>query len=89
MKVVALAKANTELTAYVEEAQRGRVLVTRHGRPAALIIGVEGEEFEDLMTRTDPEFWRMIETRRSTSKTISASEMRKRLGLAKKRHKRR
>ncbi len=89
MKVVALAKANTELTAYVEEAQRGRVLVTRHGRPAALIIGVEGEKFEDLMTRSDPEFWRMIETRRSTSKTISAGEMRKRLGLAKKRHKRR
>ncbi len=89
MKVVALAKAKNELSAYVEEAQRGRVLVTRHGRPAALIIGVEGEEFEDLMTRTDPEFWRMIETRRSTSKTISASEMRKRLGLAKKRHKRR
>jgi putative addiction module component (TIGR02574 family) len=87
MKVVALAKAKNELSAYVEEAQRGRVLVTRHGRPAALIIGVEGEEFEDLMTRSDPEFWRMIETRRSTSKTISASEMRKRLGLAKKRHK--
>ncbi len=89
MKVVALAKAKNELSAYVEEAQRGRVLVTRHGRPAALIIGVEGEEFEDLMTRSDPEFWQMIETRRSTSKTISASEMRKRLGLAKKRHKRR
>jgi len=34
MKVVALAKAKNELSAYVEEAQRGRVLVTRHGRPA-------------------------------------------------------
>ena len=85
MKVVALAKAKNELSAYVEEAQRGRVLVTRHGKPAALIIGVEGEEFEDLMTRSDPEFWRMIEARRSTSNTIAASEMRKRLGLAKKR----
>ncbi len=56
------------------------MLVTRHGKPAALIIGVEGEEFEDLMTRSDPEFWRMIQTRRSTSKTIPAGEMRKRLG---------
>jgi prevent-host-death family protein len=89
MKVVALAKAKNELSAYVEEAQRGRVLVTRHGRPAALIIGVEGEEFEDLMTRSDPEFWRMIVARRSTSKTIPASEMRKRLGLAKRRRPRR
>jgi prevent-host-death family protein len=84
MKVVALGKAKNELSAYVEEAQRDRVLVTRHGKPAALIIGVEGEDFEDLMTRSDPEFWQMIEARRKTSKTISAGEMRKRLGVARK-----
>jgi antitoxin (DNA-binding transcriptional repressor) of toxin-antitoxin stability system len=44
------------------------VLVTRHGRPAALIIGVEG----------------VIEARRKTSKTISADEMARRLRVAKK-----
>ncbi len=42
------------------------------------------EDFEDLMTRSDPEFWRMIEARRKASKTISASEMRRRLGVTKK-----
>jgi prevent-host-death family protein len=42
MKVVALAKAKNELSAHAEEAQRGRVPVTRHGRPAALIIGAAG-----------------------------------------------
>ena len=89
MKVVALGKAKNELSAYVEEAQRDRVLVTRHGRPAALIIGVEGEEFEDLMTRSDPEFWQMIEARRKTSKTISADEMRRRLGMTKRRRSKR
>jgi hypothetical protein len=50
-----------------------------------LIIGVEGEEFEDLMTRSDPRLWEMIESRRKMSKTFSASEMRRRLGVAKKR----
>jgi prevent-host-death family protein len=85
MKVVALGKAKNELSAYVDEAQRDRVLVTRHGRPAALIIGVEGEEFEDLMTRSDPDFWEMLERRRKASKTISADEMRRRLGVTKKR----
>ncbi len=84
MKVVALGQAKNALSAYVEEAQRDRVLVTRHGKPAALIIGVEGEEFEDLMTRSDPEFWQMIEARRRASKTISAVEMRRRLGLKQK-----
>ena len=84
MKVVALGQAKNELSAYVDEAQHDRVLVTRHGRPAAIIIGVEGEELEDLMTRSDPKFWQMIETRRTASKTISSDEMRRRLGVARK-----
>jgi prevent-host-death family protein len=82
VKVVALGQAKSELSAYVDEAQHDRVLVTRHGRPAAIIIGVEGEELEDLMTRSDPKFWQMIETRRKASKTIPSDEMRRRLGVA-------
>jgi antitoxin (DNA-binding transcriptional repressor) of toxin-antitoxin stability system len=66
----------------VEEAQHDRVLVTRHGRPAALIIGVAGESIEDLMTRSAPEFWKMIEARRTAAKAISAHEMRRRLGVS-------
>ncbi len=85
MKVVPLGQAKNELSAYVEEAQHDRVLVTRHGKPAALIIGVVGEDFEDLMTRSDPELWQMIEARRATSKTISSDEMRRRLGVTKRR----
>ena len=89
MKVIALGQAKNELSAYVDEAQNGRVLITRHGRPAAVIIGVEGEEFEDLMTRSDPEFWKMIEGRRRRSKTVSAADMRKRLGVGRKKRSKR
>ena len=39
---------------------------------------------KDLMTRSDPEFWRMIESCRKASKTIPAGEVRKRLGIPKK-----
>ena len=49
MKVAALGHAKNSLSAYVDHAQHERVLVTRHGKPAALIIGVEGEDFEDLI----------------------------------------
>ena len=79
MKVVALGTVKNGLSSYVDAAQNDRVLITRHGKPVALMIGVEGEEFEDLMTRSDPEFWRMIETRRKSSKTVTAEEMRRRL----------
>ncbi len=85
MKVIPLGQAKNELSAYVEKAQHERILVTRHGKPAALIIGVAGEDFEDLMTQSDPEFWRMIEARRASSKTVPSDEMRQRLGLAKRR----
>jgi prevent-host-death family protein len=85
MKVVALADAKNSLSTYIDDAQHDRVLVTRHGKPSALIIGVEGEQFEDLFTRSDSQFWEMIESRRKASKTVSAGEMRRRLGLGKKR----
>ena len=75
MKVVALGEAKYSLSAYVDDAQHDRVLVTRHGRPAALIIGVEGEDFEDLMTRSDPKFWNMIEARRKASKIVERRPM--------------
>ena len=84
MKVVALGKAKNEFSAYVEQAQHDRVLVTRHGRPAALIVGVDGESIEDLLTRSDPDFWKMIEARRKAAKAIPADEMRRRLGVSRK-----
>jgi len=54
-----------------------------------LIIGLEGEELEDLMTTSNPRFWEAIEPRRKASNTFSADEMRRRLGVAKKRRSRR
>ena len=51
-------------------------MVTRHGIPTALIIGVEGTDWETLALQTDPAFWRMIERRRS-EKTISFETMRR------------
>jgi hypothetical protein len=49
----------------MRSAQKEQVLVTRHGKPAVLIRGVEGEELEDLLTASDPAFWKMIEARRA------------------------
>ena len=82
MKVVALQDAKQELGSYIARAQRERILITRRGKPAALVIGVEGEELEDLLTMADPQFWELIEARRRQKTTISLNEVRKRLGLA-------
>lgn len=81
MKVVALREAKATLSRCVEAAQRDRILITRHGKPAALVIGVEGENLEDLLTVANPRFWELIESRRTSRKTVSLAEVRRRLRL--------
>ena len=66
-----------------ETSQKEGVVVTRNGKPTSLIIGVEGREWEDLVVQTDPKFWQLIEERRQ-QKTVSLSEMKKRVLPAKK-----
>ena len=40
------------------------MLITRHGKPAALVIGVEGHDIEDVLLRQDLAFWKLVEERR-------------------------
>ena len=78
MKTINVRELQKHVRGCVTASQRGRVVVTRHGIPTALIIGVEGTDWETLALQTNPSFWRMIERRRS-EKTISLAAMRRRL----------
>ncbi len=82
MKIIALGKAKNELSTYVDRAQEERVLITKHGKPAALMVGVEGKDLEDIVLQANPEFWRMIESRRRRGKTISLRRLRGRKAIA-------
>ena len=83
MKVVAVREAKASLSEYIDKAQRDRVLITRHGKPAALVIGVEGEDLEDLLTMGNPRFWEMIEDRRRNSRSVTLADVRARYGVPK------
>ena len=61
MKLVAMHEAKAKLSEYVAQSQKDRVLITSHGKPVAIVIGVEGEDLEDLLTRSDRKFWEMID----------------------------
>jgi prevent-host-death family protein len=87
MKVVALREAKQGLSGCVVRAQRERVLITKQGRPAALMIGVEGHDLEDVLLMQNPRFWRMIETRRAQP-TLSLEEVRQQLGAPRRRRRR-
>jgi prevent-host-death family protein len=83
MKVVAVREAKASLSEYIDKAQRDRVLITRHGKPAALVIGVEGEDLEDLLTMGNPRFWEMIEDHRRNNRSATLAEVRARYGVLK------
>jgi prevent-host-death family protein len=62
----------------VVASQRDRVVITRHGKPAAVLVGVEGRDWEDVLYQTSASFWKMIRARRK-EKTISLTELRARI----------
>jgi antitoxin (DNA-binding transcriptional repressor) of toxin-antitoxin stability system len=58
-------------------------VITRHGRPAAVMVGVEGKDWEDLVLQTSSNFWKLVKKRREQP-TISVAELRSRLKKSKK-----
>ena len=84
MKVVAVREAKQQLSGCIDRAQKERVLITRRGKPAALVIGVQGQDLEEVLLMQNPRFWELIETRRKQP-TASLADVRKRFGLPSKR----
>jgi antitoxin (DNA-binding transcriptional repressor) of toxin-antitoxin stability system len=76
MRVLAMRDAKTGLSATLDEAQHDRVLITRDGRPSAIVIGVEGREFEDVLLMSNPKFWEMIEASRRNPRVYSMTDLR-------------
>jgi prevent-host-death family protein len=74
MKTVTVRDLQKSVRECVDIAQDDRVVITRHGRPAAVLVGIEGEEWEDVVLQTSAPFWRLIEKRRQES-TISIEQM--------------
>jgi prevent-host-death family protein len=71
MKTIGVRELQKQLKDCVETAQTEQVVITRHGKPAAICIGVEGYDWEDLLWMTDTAFWKMIGERRQRNSTIS------------------
>jgi len=78
MKTVPVRDLQKKLKRCIDEAQEGRVVITRRGRPAALLVGVEGKDWETVILETDPTFWKLIQERRKEP-TISIKELKARL----------
>jgi prevent-host-death family protein len=83
MKTVNARDLQKKIKEYVDLSQQDKVVITRHGRPAAVIVGVEGKDWEDVVLQTSSTFWKLIEERRKEP-TVSMKELRARLKKRKK-----
>ena len=78
MKTISVRDLQKRVKQVVDAAQRDRVIVTRRGEPAAVVLGVEGKDWETVVLETSPAFWELIEARRSET-TTSSDELKRRI----------
>jgi len=69
MKKVKLADAKNQLSKYLRIAEKEEILITRHGKPAGILIGFESEDdWFDYRLENDPRFLaRVMAARKSLS----------------------
>jgi prevent-host-death family protein len=65
VKEVPLSEVKDDLSRYLREAETQEIVITRHGKPAGILIGFESEEdWFEYRLENDPRFLRRIEQAR-------------------------
>lgn len=69
MKKAALSEVKDDLSRYLHLAEKDEVIITRHGKPAGVLIGFETEDdWFDYRLENDPRFFHRIEKSRNSMK---------------------
>jgi prevent-host-death family protein len=67
VKEVPLSEIKDDLSRFLREAETQEIIITRHGKPAGILIGFESEEdWFDYRLENDPRFLRRIEQARDS-----------------------
>jgi prevent-host-death family protein len=65
MKIASVAEVKSQLSAFLKASESGPVVVTRNGRPVAVIVGVQDEdEVERLLMAYSPHLRAILERSR-------------------------
>jgi prevent-host-death family protein len=78
MRIASVADVKAKLSGYIKESESGPIVVTKNGRPVAVLLGVHDEdEIERMVLAYSPKFRRIIhmaEKQIRESKGISHQE---------------
>jgi prevent-host-death family protein len=67
MKEVSLSEVKDDLSRFLREAETQEIVITRHGKPAGVLIGFESEDdWFDYRLENDPRFLRRVEQSRQS-----------------------
>jgi len=65
MKKVPLSEVKDDLSKFLRQAEKEEVVITRHGKPAGVLIGFESEDaWFDYRLENDPRFLKRVEDAR-------------------------
>lgn len=86
MKIAPLAEVKDHFSAYIEECKESPVVVTRNGRPVAMLIAIENDaDLDSLLLTHNPRFLQLLEEARQRVQItggMSLAELRRRLDVA-------
>ena len=69
MKEVPLSEIKDDLPRFLHEAERQEIVITRHGKPAGVLIGFESEDdWFDYKLENDPRFLKRVAQARKSLK---------------------
>ena len=70
IREVPLSEVKDDLSRFLREAEREEIVITRHGKPAGVLIGFGSEDdWFDYRLENDPRFLRRIERARKSLRT--------------------
>jgi prevent-host-death family protein len=69
VKEVPLSEVKDDLSRFLREAEKQEIVITRHGKPAGVLIGFESEDdWFDYKLENDPRFLERVEQARRSLK---------------------
>jgi prevent-host-death family protein len=67
LKQIPLSQVKDDLSRFLREAERQEIVITRHGRPAGVLIGFESDDdWFDYRLENDPRFLLRVERARES-----------------------
>jgi len=77
MKLASVKDVENKLSDYLKKAEREDIIITRNGRPTAVLHHLGEDDLEDYIVEHDPKFRKIIEKRWRAYSTRAGSPLEK------------